>query len=482
MSQSSGSGGTCPEPGKLAPAERAMGAGGDSGDGGRRILRLSPDCDPTLLHLTAEEGFLLSRIDGHTPWRVLREIGGMEAEEADLCLEGWLASGLVKAEGLAPPEKPRSTLSGRHHSRSRRNGARTPSPGGAGGSASSSAKREIDESLLDAGLDLDVETQRRILTFELSLDRSYFELLGVDKEADAKLIKRAYFKLSKEFHPDRYFRKSIGIYAERLDFIFKRVLEAYEILSDPKLRAELAEASLESPPPKDADSSAAPTPAPPAPEADAVKEPPRKLTKLERLQQRMPFKIPQRLVDERRQKAVEFFKAAQQSERMGRFVEAASSARIAICFDPYNADYRSVLVDLQAKSAESRASELLENAKDIASMSDSELKLALKLLEEVLLYRPHDPAINHRAAEVALEIEQLKKAFEYAQTSVEHCPEVAAYHTTLGLVYRAKADIGHAKNEFEQAVALDGGDTKAAKALASLKVGRRAATNGGRNG
>ena len=40
---------------------------------------------------------------------------------------------------------------------------------------------------------------------------------------------------SKEFHPDRYFRKQIGPYTRRLERIFKKVLEAHEILSDPEL-------------------------------------------------------------------------------------------------------------------------------------------------------------------------------------------------------------------------------------------------------
>ena len=60
------------------------------------------------------------------------------------------------------------------------------------------------------------------------------------KTSKKKAVKKAYFALSKEFHPDRYFKKNIAGYKDRLDTIFKKVLEAYEILMDPKLRAELA--------------------------------------------------------------------------------------------------------------------------------------------------------------------------------------------------------------------------------------------------
>ena len=64
-------------------------------DGGEAILRLATDCDYTAHRLSPGEGYLLSRVDGYTPWRLLREIGGLPAEEVDLCLENWLAQGIT---------------------------------------------------------------------------------------------------------------------------------------------------------------------------------------------------------------------------------------------------------------------------------------------------------------------------------------------------------------------------------------------------
>jgi molecular chaperone DnaJ len=52
--------------------------------------------------------------------------------------------------------------------------------------------------------------------------RDYYDVLGVDKNADANTIKKAYRKLAKEKHPD-----SGGNEEE-----FKEISEAYEILSD----------------------------------------------------------------------------------------------------------------------------------------------------------------------------------------------------------------------------------------------------------
>jgi tetratricopeptide (TPR) repeat protein len=232
------------------------------------------------------------------------------------------------------------------------------------------------------------------------------------------------------------------------------VLEAYEIFSDPRMRVEVARAEAQSAP-----SGAAPGGQP--------------LSKLERLRQRMPFKIPKHLIEERQLKAREFYYAAQQSEHAGNLVEAASSLRIAICFDSSNRDYRAALVDMQARSAEIRATKLLEECGASYTTDADALRGVLKLLEDVLLYRPHHPALNHRAAHVALMLDEVKKAREYAETALEHSPDVAAHHTIVGMVHRAAGEFGHAKKKFDSAIAIDPNDVEARKELATLRLGRR---------
>lgn len=61
--------------------------------------------------------------------------------------------------------------------------------------------------------------------------RDYYEVLGVQKDADAKVLKKAYRKLAMEFHPDR---NPDDPSAEEK---FKEVSEAYEVLSDGEKRA-----------------------------------------------------------------------------------------------------------------------------------------------------------------------------------------------------------------------------------------------------
>jgi curved DNA-binding protein len=60
--------------------------------------------------------------------------------------------------------------------------------------------------------------------------RNYYEILGVPRGAEAEVVKRAYRKLARKYHPDVSKEKN----AENK---FKEVQEAYEVLRDPEKRA-----------------------------------------------------------------------------------------------------------------------------------------------------------------------------------------------------------------------------------------------------
>ena len=60
--------------------------------------------------------------------------------------------------------------------------------------------------------------------------RDYYEVLGVNREAEEGAIKKAYRKLAKKYHPDT---NAGNAQAEQR---FKEITEAYTVLSDPKKR------------------------------------------------------------------------------------------------------------------------------------------------------------------------------------------------------------------------------------------------------
>jgi len=58
------------------------------------------------------------------------------------------------------------------------------------------------------------------------MSKSYYEILGVNKDASAEAIKKAYRKQAMKYHPDR----NQGDNAAEAKF--KEAAEAYEVLSD----------------------------------------------------------------------------------------------------------------------------------------------------------------------------------------------------------------------------------------------------------
>ena len=65
----------------------------------------------------------------------------------------------------------------------------------------------------------------------MAAKRDYYEVLGVDRDADEADIKKAFRKLARELHPD--VNPGDPQAAER----FREVAEAYEVLSDADTRA-----------------------------------------------------------------------------------------------------------------------------------------------------------------------------------------------------------------------------------------------------
>lgn len=64
--------------------------------------------------------------------------------------------------------------------------------------------------------------------------QDYYEILGIDRKADEKEIKTAYRKLARKWHPDLHSGKEKEAAEEK----FKKINEAYEVLSDPEKRAK----------------------------------------------------------------------------------------------------------------------------------------------------------------------------------------------------------------------------------------------------
>ncbi|MEE3329055.1 MAG: J domain-containing protein [Myxococcota bacterium] len=267
----------------------------------RRVLRLNPGFDPASMRPSSVEFFLLSRIDGCTPWCVLREMGGMTAEESDLCLEGWLAAGHVQVSHID----------------------------GAGQKQALPLSADVDRAplVIDSELDIDVAIQKRVIEMLLLLDESDQSLLGVGPDCDEKAIKRAYFRLSREFHPDRFFRRELGPYRSEIEKLFKGIQRAYVNLSQAPAKSPMSRGS-------------------------ESKEPQTSLLHQEgRIHGRSGrgHSVPDHVHNEHYQKARELMKAASDAMVEGRLDEAHKCLQIAGKFCPEYPSLDQAMADVLAK-------------------------------------------------------------------------------------------------------------------------------------
>jgi curved DNA-binding protein CbpA len=443
-----------------------MALAGKSSATGERIPRLGPGVDPTALSLTPAEGYLLSRVDGRTPWRVLREIGGLSPDDVDRCLERWLAEKVLVVDGAG----------------SRRGAGPRPAPAEAKAKAGQAPPRAsappaagtraavVRPELpgIDASLDLPVAVQEKVLALAARLDAPYPEILGVPADADRKALKRAYFALSKEFHPDRYFRKNLGAFQPQLERVFKKIVEAYELLSDPMARAEIEKSLAAMAPGADA---AAET----QPAAAAAAPPPEQAPAQAPVRPAVPrrphvFSIAERVRKERRQRAKRLFEAGMAAFAGGRWIEAAGSVRLAIAFDPWNAIYKEQFAEVQGKAHQERARQLVKEAESALELRD--YPAALRAFEEALHYRPSDFELLRRAARLAMHVGgDLHQAKEWALAAVELDGRDADGHKLLGQIYKAAGLAANARRELELAAQLDPKDDEVRAELRSLGGG-----------
>ncbi len=164
-----------------------------------------------------------------------------------------------------------------------------------------------------------------------------YEMLGVGREADDAEIKRAYFKLVRIIHPDRYYKKNLGPYRPKLEAVFARLKKVYETLSQPAERAKydarLSEAGI-------VPTQAAPKTAPVTP-AEAA----RKQAVLDALKQR---------VVEGRAKAQALVDTATRAEKAGDLTAAADAYRRALELSPNDAALKTAHASIVKRVAERR--------------------------------------------------------------------------------------------------------------------------------
>jgi hypothetical protein len=224
------------------------------------VLRVRPGFDPLAAKVGPDEYFLLSRIDGKLTMRQVLLAIGLPIDRGIAIIHRLRAIGAVLLPGETaasapisqPPTPPRaaspqlrppppmpdvptqrlppSVLNANLDAPTMR---REPDPTGPDLDLSNPTEAELKA--LAEECELSDDERRRILAMQrLLAKRDPHALLGVTPGTDLKVVKRTYFKLSKDIHPDRFYGKRLGSFAERLAIVFEAVSRAYARLTSPE--------------------------------------------------------------------------------------------------------------------------------------------------------------------------------------------------------------------------------------------------------
>lgn len=386
--------------------------------------------DPSAVQLSPEEAFLLFKVDGVSTMQLLIQTSGFPLERGRALFDSLREKGLVgwesggrrhTAEELKPSEPSSDQV-------------------GEGGTAAQAPpdkqpwlRMAFDDALLEEKADLDEGTRRKILYLHQKLDElTHYQLLEVERRADPRSIKRAYFEISRQYHPDTYFRKELGSYKNRVEDIFKRVTRAYEVLSDPDARKAY-----------DATLPYEPTPE----ELEAA----RKLKAIQEREERMREERRQRLLrrmplSHRKAQAREHFAVAQDFLKRNDPVRAMNEIQITLSLDPGQAEYEKLAEELKPKAGKIRAEQDLKRARSEESMGRPED--ALRTYLRVLEFLPDEPHALAKASELLLSMKRdLRMAVNYCRRAQALDPDNAELMRILAELY---LELGMNKNALRE--------------------------------
>jgi len=355
----------------------------------------------------------------------------------------------------------------------------------------------------------DQEQVRLDELWAIAQDGDHYAMLDVDENAERMDIQKAYHSLSRLWHPDRYFRKELGPYEERLEAVFIAITDAYRTLSNESARRAYDVERENDPdrrrrrrrrratPPGEA----VPEATQAAAEADverararrsslkqgraagrgrrlrnggrAASSGERRSSRAASGSRQRPAAVSKAMAQMRKQlrgqlkRARELYDEGVQHLEAGAVLKASSALSMASSFDPRNEEYK-------AKADEALRAARKIQAKNYVTLAESaesfaNLREALANYQKAVDYEVDDARPYYRLGVLLRRVEDdHRAALDHFRTAVSKAPENVEFRLALGELY---ADLGlkvNAQGQFKRVLAIDKSNDKAKAGLKSL--------------
>lgn len=394
--------------------------------------------------LSAEESFLLSRIGSGMKVNELMVLCPWPKEQSLKLLESLLGKTCIEIQEVKSPKpnkRPEKTAD-TSYALSSGNTAKLELK-----KLSKSISKTLEEDKIDPiANNLDFDWRLEILKrLEACAEQNAFEVLDLKPQASDFQIKNHYVKLSRRFHPDRFFRKELGPYKKRLNQLFTHIQKAYESIKNPYDREALVrKIKYQSKSQGE------------CPKSNTPKDKEALLRKLD----------PQ---FEKIGKAERYFKLGKEAEKAGRYSEAANQYLIASQINPSKEAYEKAYEKVRPFVEKTKAGSQLksaQNALEVGLLDD-----ALEHAEKASKADPENYEAILLRAKCLVDLgkmDQLQDAMELLRRAKVNLPHDAESCLYLGRVYQAKSDEQKAIAEYREALKRDPHYSRAKKLLSKL--------------
>ena len=318
----------------------------------------------------------------------------------------------------------------------------------------------------------------RLHTFAKNSD--YYQLLGMAPDATAEAITAAYYQMSRDWHPDRHYRRDLGDYRPKLEVIFINITKAYKTLSDPDQRrrynrdnkalVEIARKDIKSS--KKKDSRKKPTP-------DQVDPETLRKRKMRRARQMAERKAAQERMNQKRgdsrtraikklraqargqnERARRYFEQGKKDYDEGNISKAVSSLHLAAQFDKENREYRALYELARSEASQSAAVQAVQSGESAESFQN--YKEAMHHYQRACDMDPDDGLPFFRLATLTIRIEHdQRKALKLLRTAAGKSPRNVEIRLQLADLYGQLGMNLNAKREYQTVLRMDKNNARA---------------------
>ena len=319
--------------------------------------------------------------------------------------------------------------------------------------------------------------------FALSEEGTLYELFEVASDADRKTIQEAFYELSRKWHPDRFFRRDVGEYGERIEAVFVAVTEAWRTLGNEASRFtyDLENRDLI----QERHSGVARGPAGPRPPRAAAGGMPTQLPGPRGGRRRKAAASGARPgASERRDKAMAdvrkrviarlkkarlYHREAVKHYEEGRIMKANSAIQLARTYDGRNAEIAQLCEQYQGEARKLQSKGFVAAAESADSFAN--YREALQNYRKAVEYGTDNARAHYRLGLLTKRVdEDRREALKHMREAIKMSPDSIEFRMGIGELYEELGLAVNARAQYKRVLELDKFHPDAKERLKGLKA------------